>query len=92
MNNNISIRPKERAKQLTWSFYNKLEHTLNEEYSKNDWNLCVSCAKDVVKEIQNFMKEDDDVHYSCHYANSPWTNYWIDVNKELDSLYKKKEK
>lgn len=83
-----SITPKERAEQITWSFYHKLEHTLNEEYSKNDWNLCVSCAKDIVKEIMNFMKEDDELNHSCHFANSPWSNYWFEVNKELENLYK----
>jgi hypothetical protein len=84
----MDMRPQERAEQLTWSFYSKLEHTLNDEYSKNDWNLSVSCAKDVVKAIMDFMKEDDEIHDSCHYANSPWANYWIEVNKELDDLYK----
>jgi hypothetical protein len=83
-----SKNPIERATDLVWSFYFKLEHTFNDEYSINDWNICVSCAKDVVKEIFDFMKEDDDLNDSCHYANSPWVNYWLEVEKELENLYK----
>jgi hypothetical protein len=59
MENREFMTPEEKAVDLVWSFYGKLEHTLNDEYSKNDWNLCVSCAQDVVNAIENFMYMDD---------------------------------
>jgi hypothetical protein len=83
--------PKEKSIDLVWSFYHKLEHTFNDDYSKNDWDICVSCAKDVVKEIFDFMKENDDLNDSHNYSKSPWANYWMEVGKELEKLHKPKK-
>lgn len=82
------MSPKEKASDLVWGFYNKLEHTLNEEYSKNDWNLSASCAKDVVDEIFQFMQDDDELNDDCHFANhKKWVTYWTEVRNEIEELY-----
>lgn len=87
MNTTKTHTPKEKAEQLVWHFYSKLEHTFNDEYSKYDWNISIRCAMDVVDFIEGFMREDDDISDTCHYANSHWTNYWIEVRKKLNAMY-----
>lgn len=94
MNNNSmkiynKISPKDKASELVWHFYNQMEHRLSEEYSPFDWNICVELATKVVDEIFEFMQNDDELHDCCHYANSPWATYWIEVKKEI-CLYNKK--
>jgi hypothetical protein len=90
MENREFMTPEEKAVDLVWSFYGKLEHTLNDEYSKNDWNLCVSCAQDVVNAIENFMYMDDIDSDTSHNVNSKWVKYWLDVKFELEKLFKPK--
>jgi hypothetical protein len=81
------MTPKEKAEDLTWFYYHKIEHMLNDEYSHFDWNIAVSLAKDTVNEIIQFMQDYDELEDSCHFTNhKKWSIYWPEVKKELDLL------
>ncbi len=82
------ISPKDKASELVWHFYNRIEHKLSDQYSPFEWNICVELTNKVVDEISEFMRTDDELHDSSHYANSNWTTYWNEVKKEI-SLFKK---
>jgi hypothetical protein len=74
MEKNKSLNPKQKAEQLTWYFYHKTEHMLNDEYSKFDWNIAVSLSKDVVNEVILFTTNKKNI------------KYWDTVSTELDLL------
>jgi len=68
------MTPKEKAENLTWHFYNKIEHMLTDEYSHFDWNIAISIAKDVVSEV------------ILSATNKKTVKYWNKVSIELDYL------
>lgn len=80
--------PEEKASELVWYFYNRIEHCLSEEYSQYEWNICVELATKVVDEIFEFMQNDDELYDCCHYANSHWATYWYNVKNEINKFKK----
>jgi hypothetical protein len=80
--------PEEKASELVWYFYNTIEHRLSEEYSPFEWNICVELATKVVDQVFEFMQNDDELHDCCHYANSPWSRYWHNVQNEINKFNK----
>lgn len=47
------MTPKEEAEGLVWEYYNTLEHTISDEYSKKDWEIAKQCALIAVSRILN---------------------------------------
>jgi hypothetical protein len=68
------MTPKEKALDLYWKYYNRIEHTLSEEYSKHETFLCKQCALIAVEQILEIIFSDYD-----------W-QYWNEVKQELEKL------
>jgi hypothetical protein len=75
----MKLSPEQMADKLVYDYYHTTEHWLNDEYSRVDWKVAAVLATKQIDGILDFMKQDDDLHESCHYANSPWAKYWLDV-------------
>ena len=71
---------KEKAEELWWKYYNKLEHTLSEEYSPHEKFICKECALITVYEILNTLE------YSSQADELSKTLYWEEVIKEIQKL------
>jgi hypothetical protein len=76
------MTPKEKALELYWKYYNRIEHTLSEEYSEHETFLCKQCALIAVDEILSDYK-----NYLLH-ANTEYKGlmYWKEVKQELENL------
>ena len=75
------MTPKEKALELYWKYYNRIEHTLSEEYSEHENFLCKECALIAVDEILRLNVFD--------YYESDWSNtieYWQEVKEEIEEL------
>ena len=66
------MTPKEKALELYWKYYNRIEHALSEEYSEHETFLCKECALIAVDEI---LDKDG-------YNN----DYWHEVKQEIEKL------
>ena len=62
--------PKEKALKLWWKYYHIIEHTLSDEYSKQESFIVKQCALITVNEL---IKETG-------------AKYWYDVKHELEQL------
>ena len=73
------MTPKEKAIELYSRYYNRIEHSLSEEYSPHEKDIVKQCAMVAVDEIlaQNISTPDD-------YGAS-WT-YWMQVKQEIEKL------
>ena len=71
---------KEKAEELWWRYYNKLEHTLSEEYSPHEKFICKECALITVYEILSTFE------YSSQADELSKTLYWEEVIKEIQKL------
>ncbi len=76
------MTPKEKALELYWKYYNRIEHTLSEEYSKHETFLCKQCALIAVNEILSDYK-----NYLLH-ENTAYKGlmYWKEVKQEIEKL------
>ena len=77
--NNIKIKimtPKEKAEELFEKYYNRIEHTLSEEYSPHEKFVVKECALIAVDEILNAVTAIADKRY----------DYWQEVKQELEKL------
>lgn len=79
------MTPKEKANELYSRYYNRIEHTLSEEYSPHEKDVVKQCVLIAVDEIFEFMRMDDD-HEDAHFVNSKWVNYYVEVKKEIEKL------
>jgi len=80
------MTPKEKAVELWWKFYGRIEHTLSEEYSLHEKSIAKQLSLDVVDEILEFMRMDDEHSDTASNANSVWVNYWLTVKQEIEKL------
>ena len=78
------MTPKEKALELYWKYYNRIEHTLSEEYSEHETFLCKQCALIAVDEL---IKE------SCNYSQFKKADYQesriaflTELKKEIEKL------
>lgn len=69
------MNPKEKAIELYSMYYNKIEHTLSEEYSPHEKDIVKQCALVAVDEL---IKWDD--------ACGGMSGYLIEVKEEIDKL------
>lgn len=74
------MSPKEKAIELYSIYYNRIEHTLSEEYSPHEKSIVKECVLIAINEIlDEFMFDDSE------YANRRFT-YWKEVKQEIDKL------
>lgn len=83
------MTPKEKALELYWKYYNRIEHTLSEEYSEHETFLCKECALIAVDEILY----NAGMIWSGIYTETGMTakgeirkKYWQEVKQELEKL------
>jgi hypothetical protein len=82
------MTPKEYAYKLHMKYYFMLP---NNGYIDQGllsinmrWKEGIKCALASVDIIFDFMEMDDDLHKDCHFANSKWASYFIEVKNELN--------
>lgn len=71
------MTPKEKSLELYWKYYNRIEHTLSEEYSEHETFLCKQCALIAVDEILIITSESYDIDH---------INWWQEVKQEIQNL------
>ena len=74
------MAPKEKAKELTLKYYNRIEHTLTIEYEEFDWDIAKTCALIAVDEILFALK------YDMNEPTSGSIKYWLEVKQEIEQL------
>ena len=78
-----TLTPKRKADELIRSFLIALGFNPNKQISIENYIDAQQSANAAIDAIFAFMKEDDDMHESTHYANSIWIDYYEKVRKEL---------
>ena len=74
----MTPEPKEKAIELYSKYYNRIEHTLSEEYSTNEIDVVKQCALVAIDEILN-----DDNEFMQTFLQK---EYWIEVKEEIEKL------
>ena len=69
------MTPKEKALDLWWQYYSRIEHTLSEEYSPHE--------KDITKHL-SIIAVDEIL--SVIWLNKKDVGYWQEVKKEIEKL------
>lgn len=80
------LTPKEKALDLWWKYYSRIEHTLSEEYSPHEKDITKYLAVVAVDEIINTLNydiRDLDVRGSVLLD---LIQYWKDVKQEIEKL------
>lgn len=83
----ITITPREKAEQL-------IDSVMFSKNQSNDFSdgtmkpiptniYYKECALTVVKEIFQFMREDDDESQTAYWVNHPKSNFWVEVEREI---------
>jgi hypothetical protein len=77
------MTPKEKALELYWKYYNRIEHTLSEEYSEHETFLCKECALIAVDELitEGFFTDG-------YYNRSA---FWQEVKQEINEIIETKK-
>jgi hypothetical protein len=79
------MTPKEKADELCGKYYNRIEHTLSEEYTLHNRFIIKQCALIAIDEILDFMMNDDIESETCYWANHPLLSYWYQVKQEIEN-------
>ena len=76
------MTPKEEAEALVWQYYNILEHTISDQYSKKDWEIAKQCAMIAVNRILEATKVEIDRPDFCGTIyNTDWQRIKIQLEK-----------
>jgi hypothetical protein len=88
------MTPKEQAHKLHMKYYfmlpNNGSHTGIVSIPVR-WREGIECAIATVDAIMDFIQMDDELHDDCHFANSKWVNYWMEVKEELNKKLEENE-
>ncbi len=76
------MTPKEKALELWWKYYDRIEHTLSEEYSPNESFIVKQCALIAVDEIIN--EYSNLPHFGELYLEN--IDYLEKVKQEIEKL------
>jgi len=68
------MTPKEKAIELYSRYYNRIEHTLSEEYSLHEKDIVKECALIACNEVLGYMGADRGYEF------------WTDVKKKIEKL------
>lgn len=68
------MTPKEKAIELYSKYYNRIEHSLSEEYSPHEKDIVKECALIACNEVLGYMGADRGYEF------------WTEVKKEIEKL------
>ena len=68
------MTPKEKAIELYSRYYNRIEHTLSEEYSLHEKDIVKECALIACNEVLGYMGADRGYEF------------WTEVKQEIEQL------
>lgn len=78
------MNPKEKAIELYSLYYNRIEHTLSEEYSPHEKDVVKECVLVAVDEIE---KAERNVLLKFNLINKDMImHYWQLVKEEIEKL------
>lgn len=79
------MTPHDKAVELTYKFYNRIEHTLSAEYSNSDWEIAKLLAQVAVNEI---LESQPSYRYWDTYEDETPSAivYWQEVKEELKKI------
>jgi len=83
------MTPKEKAQELYSEYYDRIEHTLSEEYSPHEKSIVIECVLIAVKELRNaFSAIYDDCISGDGWEGAKYgmKDYWEKVEQELINL------
>jgi len=81
------MTPKKKATELVNTYYNKIEHTISNEYAKLTKDITKQCALIAVDEIIEALLEYDNRNNTYELQNMDRDfNYWEEVKKEIENL------
>jgi len=75
------MTPKEKAEELFEKYYNRIEHTLSEEYSPHEKFVVKECALIAVDDILN-----DNWYIATYKDLINRKAYWEEVKQEIEKL------
>jgi hypothetical protein len=75
------MTPKEKALELWWKYYGRIEHTLSEEYSPHEKFITKECALIAAEEVKEQLIQNLDNDVSSIHAI-----YWEKVKQEINKL------
>ena len=75
------MTPKEKAIELVNKYYNKIEHTISDEYAEVTKEITKVCALIAVDEILKAVDNPDETYLMKHSVN-----YWTEVKQEIEKL------
>ena len=76
------LTPKEKAKELYSKYYNRIEHTLSEEYSPHEIDVVKQCALIAVDEIMDAIS--NVLPYGMQYLSA--IDYYEEVKQKIKKL------
>ena len=89
VNNMAQQTAKEKAEELWYDYYHRIEHILSEEHSTYAKSMAKYCALIAVNEILNLLKidltRDSATDEVVMYASSRIL-YWEEVKQEIEKL------
>ena len=79
-----SMKPEEKARELWWKYYNRIEHTLSEEYSPEETEIAKGLALIAVEEIIGL----DIFECNCEWSDEDGDTreYWQEVKREIEKI------
>ena len=78
------MKPEEKARELWWKYYNRIEHTLSEEYSPEETEIAKGLALIAVEEIIGLDIFDCNCEWSDEDGDT--REYWKEVKQEIEKL------
>jgi hypothetical protein len=76
----VTMSPKEKAEELYSKYYNRIEHTFNEDVSGFEKDIVKACALIAVDEI--ILQNNVWIKQIGKGTN----NYWQEVKEEIEKL------
>ena len=81
------MTPKEKAIELYYKFYNRIEHTLSEEYSPHEKDVVKQCALIAVDEMMDvYASALNAIGIEKHIAELIQSEYLQQVKQEIEKL------
>jgi hypothetical protein len=80
------MTPKEKAKELVNKYYNKIEHTISNEYESITKEITKECALIAVDEILSELAYTQNYVEDAMNKIQVYISYWQEVKQEIENL------
>lgn len=81
---------KDKAIELYSKYYNRIEHTLSEEYSQHEKDVVKQCAllavDEILKDLKVSLKVAEDLHPHARGLIMGSFADWLEVKQEIEKL------